>query len=83
MLLPSAGLVTGAPSETPETKALGLVDELDDPSPGHLSDRPKALTSVTTIASTSSAKPLFSTLEDRFVKQTDANQSNEQSSRGK
>ena len=43
-----------------EQKALGLVDELDDPSPGHLSDRPKALSSTT--------RPLFSSLEDRFIK---------------
>jgi serine/threonine-protein phosphatase 4 regulatory subunit 2 len=44
-----------------EPKALGLVDELDDPSPGHLSDHPKALSSTT-------SRPLFGSLEDRFVR---------------
>lgn len=33
-----------------EVKAIGMVDELDDPSPGHLSDHPTALSSVTTVA---------------------------------
>ncbi|KAJ7740743.1 PPP4R2-domain-containing protein [Mycena maculata] len=46
-----------------ETKALGLVDELDDPSPGHMSEHPVALTSVTT--STSEG---VDTLEARFVR---------------
>ncbi|KAF8631436.1 hypothetical protein AX17_005113 [Amanita inopinata Kibby_2008] len=50
-----------------ETKALGLIDELDDPSPGHMSDRPTALTSVTTVTETG-ARPLIGSLEDRFVK---------------
>jgi serine/threonine-protein phosphatase 4 regulatory subunit 2 len=30
-------------------RSLGLVDELDDPSPGHMSDKPTALSSVTTV----------------------------------
>jgi len=38
-------------------KGLGLVDELDDPKPGHLADRPTPLTAVTT-----------PTLKERFVK---------------
>lgn len=29
---------------------IGLVDELDDPGPGHMSERPTALTAVTSIA---------------------------------
>jgi len=33
-----------------ETKALGLVDEMDDPGPGHLSDHPTAISSVTTLS---------------------------------
>ncbi|KAG6874055.1 hypothetical protein C0995_006912 [Termitomyces sp. Mi166 len=47
-----------------EPRALGLVDELDDPSPGHMSDHPTALTSTTSTDS----KPLFASLEQRFVK---------------
>jgi serine/threonine-protein phosphatase 4 regulatory subunit 2 len=47
-----------------EPKELGLVDELDDPNPGHLSDRPTALTSVTSIGGCSTVI----SLEDRFVR---------------
>jgi len=45
-------------------RAIGLVDELDDPSPGHMSDHPTAITSVTTIRS----RPFLDTLETRFVR---------------
>ncbi|KAF8447677.1 PPP4R2-domain-containing protein [Boletus edulis BED1] len=45
-------------------RAIGLVDELDDPSPGHMSDHPTAITSVTTIGS----RPFLETLETRFVR---------------
>jgi serine/threonine-protein phosphatase 4 regulatory subunit 2 len=70
-----------------EPAGLGLVDELDDPGPGHMSDTPTALTAVTTLpdektassaegatndaqaeGSKSNSKPLFGTLQDRFVK---------------
>lgn len=44
---------------------MGLVDELDDPSPGHLSDHPQALSSTTTVVETK--KPVAS-LGDRFVR---------------
>lgn len=50
-----------------EPRELGLVDELDDPNPGHLSDRPTALTSVTSIGGSSGAI----SLEDRFVRASD------------
>ncbi|KAK7014981.1 PPP4R2-domain-containing protein [Favolaschia claudopus] len=47
-----------------ETKALGLVDELDDPAPGHMSERPVALTAVTT----SDGDQVVDSLESRFVR---------------
>ncbi|KIJ44088.1 hypothetical protein M422DRAFT_67715 [Sphaerobolus stellatus SS14] len=43
--------------EAAPQKGIGLVDELDDPNPGHLADRPKALSAVTSTS-----------LSDRFVK---------------
>lgn len=52
------------PLEGMPPKALGLVDELDDPNPGHLSNHPTALTAVTTVGS----KPFVDTLETRFVR---------------
>lgn len=55
-----------------ELKALGLVDELDDPSPGHMSDHPTALSSVTTISpGSSTTRPFLGSLEQRFVKSED------------
>ncbi|CCM02406.1 uncharacterized protein FIBRA_04504 [Fibroporia radiculosa] len=59
-----AAVMPIAGAEGPEQKALGLVDELDDPSPGHLSDHPQPLTATTTVTS----KPLFGSLEQRFVR---------------
>ncbi|OJA14833.1 hypothetical protein AZE42_00787 [Rhizopogon vesiculosus] len=52
------------PLEGMPPRALGLVDELDDPSPGHLSDHPTALTAVTTVG----IKPFLDSLEARFVR---------------
>lgn len=64
---------------------IGLVDELDDPGPGHMSEHPTALTAVTSTAPEAAEKtqesekgsangdaeklkPLFGSLEERFVK---------------
>ncbi|EEB86917.1 hypothetical protein MPER_15963, partial [Moniliophthora perniciosa FA553] len=51
-----------------ETKALGLVDELDDPGPGHMSEHPIALTSVTSVEEGKEGTPIVQSLEERFVK---------------
>ncbi|THU92175.1 hypothetical protein K435DRAFT_967780 [Dendrothele bispora CBS 962.96] len=61
LALSAAGPVSGGHPEALETKALGLVDELDDPSPGHMSEQPVAITSVT-------SGPIIQNLESRFVK---------------
>lgn len=53
---------TGAEGAAPQ--ALGLVDELDDPSPGHLSEHPQALSATTNVAS----RPPIGSLEERFTK---------------
>jgi serine/threonine-protein phosphatase 4 regulatory subunit 2 len=52
-----------APTNALGTKALGLVDELDTPAPGHMSNHPMALTATTDLPGT-----VPKTLEDRFVK---------------
>lgn len=54
------------PAAPPEQKGLGMVDELDDPSPGHMSEHPTALSSVTT-TKTSNPKPFLGSLEQRFT----------------
>lgn len=86
----SASAMKGA--EENEGPVLGLVDELDDPSPGHLSERPTALSSTTSVgleadsssseAPTASArisgKPMFGgSLGDRFVKASSRTESTE------
>lgn len=55
------------PADNFEEKAFGMVDEVDDPSPGHMREHPTALTSVTT-TSTVGSKPFLGSLEQRFVK---------------
>jgi len=63
----SAASSDGAiPADSLGQKALGLVDELDDPSPGHMSEHPTALSSVTT--TTTSSRPFLGSLEQRFTK---------------
>ncbi|THH33933.1 hypothetical protein EUX98_g265 [Antrodiella citrinella] len=57
-----AGRMEGA-----DQKVIGLVDELDDPSPGHLSDHPHPLSSTTTAMDTT--KPVvYKSLDDRFTR---------------
>ncbi|GJE86907.1 PPP4R2-domain-containing protein [Phanerochaete sordida] len=68
MSAPNAG------SEGAEPPVLGLVDELDDPSPGHLSDHPQPLSSTTTV----DPKPAAS-LAERFVKSTEEQEGKESS----
>ena len=55
-----------AADDSADVKALGLVDELDDPKPGHLSDHIEPISATTTVTS----RPLHGTLEERFVKGT-------------
>lgn len=57
----------GVPVLGLESSGLGLVDEMDDPRPGHMSDHPTALSSVTSVGEGSSVK----SLEDRFVKSSE------------
>lgn len=68
---PPSPLVLGAAAagqaEMLAPKALGLVDELDDPSPGHMSDHPTAISSVTSVAENDS-QPFVQSLDQRFVK---------------
>ncbi|KAI0309194.1 PPP4R2-domain-containing protein [Amylostereum chailletii] len=65
--------IEGVPLDS-EPRAIGLVDEMDDPSPGHLSNRPTALTSVTSIGK-EDAGPM--SLESRFVKGSEASNATE------
>lgn len=53
----------GVPVLGLESTGLGLVDEMDDPRPGHMSDHPTALSSVTSVGEGSSVKsPAFAHL---------------------
>ncbi|KAI0807530.1 PPP4R2-domain-containing protein [Fomes fomentarius] len=72
LVLPATvvGGITAA-EEGAGVKSLGLVDELDDPSPGHLSDHIEPISSTTTVES----RPLHGTLEERFVKATSEGES--------
>ncbi|KAA1469531.1 PPP4R2-domain-containing protein [Dentipellis sp. KUC8613] len=68
---PGGGVPLDSAALDLEQKPLGMVDEMDDPGPGHLSDRPTALTSVTSVGEGSGAI----TLEERFVKASEAEKS--------
>ncbi|KAJ3523327.1 hypothetical protein NMY22_g11487 [Coprinellus aureogranulatus] len=56
---------------------LGMVDELDDPKPGHTSETPKPLTIA------AGAKPFLGSLEDRFVKAETAEEGKQEESAAK
>ena len=65
---PSPLVLAGSVVSEGEPRALGLVDELDDPKPGHMSDHPTALTSVTAKGDESTSRPFLGSLEQRFVR---------------
>ncbi|KAJ4488042.1 PPP4R2-domain-containing protein [Lentinula aciculospora] len=73
LALSSAGPVNGSHPETLslEPQPLGLVDELDDPRPGHMSEHPTALSAVTTVDDGKEGAPIVQSLESRFVKAED------------
>lgn len=70
LVLGTAGTSLGVSNVPPlESKAIGLVDELDDPNPGHMSEHPIALSSVTTLGDESGT--FVGSLDQRFVKAED------------
>ncbi|KAJ3562886.1 hypothetical protein NP233_g9301 [Leucocoprinus birnbaumii] len=47
LALTAVGSISDAHIQPLQTKALGLVDEMDDPGPGHLREHPQAISAVT------------------------------------
>ncbi|KAH8829670.1 PPP4R2-domain-containing protein [Flagelloscypha sp. PMI_526] len=62
--LSTIGPSSGGHPDLQDIKPLGLVDELDDPGPGHLSDHPIAISSVTTLEG---SEEMGQKLEERFI----------------
>lgn len=62
-IMETSGNIGPFDEEMPQ-RVIGLVDELDDPGPGHMSEHPTAITSVTTTRS----RPFIESLENRFVR---------------
>ncbi|KAK0210618.1 PPP4R2-domain-containing protein [Desarmillaria ectypa] len=67
LALGAAVSIVAGQTEALAPKALGLVDELDDPSPGHMSDHPIAISSVTSVTENDS-RPFIQSLDRRFIK---------------
>ena len=64
-----ASIMPPAGSASLDQKAFGLVDELDDPNPAHLSDHPQPLSATTSLSPAPTTKQL--SLEDRFVRSSE------------
>lgn len=65
LTLSASGPSSGGHPDAIEVKPLGMVDEMDDPSPGHMSDHPTPISSVTT--PTTMTPETQQTLQDRFT----------------
>jgi serine/threonine-protein phosphatase 4 regulatory subunit 2 len=75
--LTGAAPISDSNTQPLESKALGMVDEMDDPGPGHLSDRPTALTAVTEL----SGEHYNSQSESTSTTSTQSSQSNPSTTR--
>lgn len=77
LTLTGAAPISDSNTQPLESKALGMVDEMDDPGPGHLSDRPTALTAVTEL----SGEHYNSQSESTSTTSTQSSQSNPSTTR--
>ena len=66
-------------NDRPDGPVIGLVDELDDPSPGQMSDHPTALTIVTSAG----AAAIHASLEERFTKASVSDNGSADADKGK